>query len=118
MYTDQYADGRFESRGRSGRDPAVLSVPSRARMVCRRSVRRLHACRGSAVPRPLCRKFHHREVRAAFRIRLLGELAQASTGRRRNITMRALVSGTEGGLICRPAPTFFGGGLFSKGGLG
>ena len=30
--------------------------------------------------------------------------------------MRALVGGTEGGLICRPAPTFFGGGLFSKGG--
>jgi hypothetical protein len=31
--------------------------------------------------------------------------------------MRALVSGNEGGLICRPAPTFFGGGLFLKGGL-
>ena len=61
--------------------------------------------------------FGHREVRAAFRIRLLGELAQASTGRRRNITMRALVSGTEGSLICRPAPTFFEGGLFPKGGL-
>jgi hypothetical protein len=28
--------------------------------------------------------------------------------------MRALVSGTEGSLTCRPAPTFFEGGLFRR----
>ena len=28
--------------------------------------------------------------------------------------MRALVSGTEGSLICPPAPTFLGGGFFRR----